>query len=101
MWLSLAAILIAQLNPPPPILQSSKAEHGHEGRAREAQAQAIVGGALPVLLECSLNAMSLPGAMQSVGFFGSLFYRNALNVEFVGLRCVESGYCTGVFQLYG
>jgi hypothetical protein len=61
-WLSLAAILIAQLNPPPLILESKQ---GRTGPTREAQA--IVGSALPVLLECSLNVMGVPGAMPSVG----------------------------------
>jgi len=62
-WLSLAAILIAQLNPPPPILDSRT---DRAGPTREAQA--IVGSALPILLEYSLNVMGVPGAMPSVSF---------------------------------
>lgn len=55
-WLSLAAILIAQLNPP--MLESKQ---DRTGPTREAQR--IVCSALPVLLECSLNAMGVPGGM--------------------------------------
>ena len=65
MCLSLDVILIAQLNPQSPILESSRDRHGHGGRTRGAQAQAIVGAALAVLLECWLNAMGLPGAMHT------------------------------------
>lgn len=34
----------------------------------------IVESALPVLLECSLNVMALPGAMANVGFSGVLVF---------------------------
>ncbi|KAG6853078.1 hypothetical protein C0991_007008 [Blastosporella zonata] len=61
-WLSLAAILIAQLNPPPSLLLSSGAS-AKIGPTPEAVT--IVGTALPMLLEYSLNAMSPPGAMEA------------------------------------
>ncbi|RDB17659.1 Importin-13 [Hypsizygus marmoreus] len=60
-WLSLAAILISQLNPPPPISISSVSVK--VGPTPEAEA--IVGSALPVLLQCSLNALGVPGAMEN------------------------------------
>ncbi|KAG6908732.1 hypothetical protein DXG01_003577 [Tephrocybe rancida] len=61
-WLSLAAILIAQLNPPPSLLLYNGAAI-RNGPTPEAVT--IVGTALPMLLEYSLNAMSPPGAMEA------------------------------------
>lgn len=63
-WLSLAAILVAQLNPPPPLSASGASVKV----GPSAEAEAIVGSALPILLECSLNAMGVPEAMESVSF---------------------------------
>ncbi|KAF9456910.1 armadillo-type protein [Collybia nuda] len=63
MWLSLAAILIGQLNPPPSILLSSNSATIKSGPT--AEAQAVVGGALPILLECSLGMLGVPGAMEN------------------------------------
>lgn len=63
-WLALAAILIAQLNAPPPIgVSGASVKTGPTP-----EAEAIVGGALPILLECTLGALSAPGAMESVCF---------------------------------
>jgi hypothetical protein len=61
-WLSLATILIAQLNPPPPILMPSLAKAGIP-----AEAEGIVGSALPILLQYSLSLLGQPGAMENVG----------------------------------
>jgi hypothetical protein len=91
-WLSLAAILIAQLNPPPPILESNQHK---TGPSREAHA--IVSSVLPVLLECSLNVMGVPGAMPSVSSFVVCRFM-VLNLDGA---FVESGYRARVFQLYG
>ncbi|KAG6844170.1 hypothetical protein H0H87_009289 [Tephrocybe sp. NHM501043] len=60
-WLSLAAILIAQLNPPPLLLSSGACVK----TGPTPEAVSIVGTALPMLLEYSLNAMSPPGAMEA------------------------------------
>ncbi|KAF8637543.1 hypothetical protein AX17_002750 [Amanita inopinata Kibby_2008] len=55
-WLSLAAILISQLNPPPMAIRATRNEPSPE-------AHAVVAAALPVLLQCALNRLSQPGAM--------------------------------------
>ncbi|KNZ71941.1 Importin-13 [Termitomyces sp. J132] len=62
-WLSLSVSLISQLNPPPPLVLVDEALNVKTGPAPEAVA--LVGVALPMLLECSLNAMSPPGAMEA------------------------------------
>ncbi|KAG5635745.1 hypothetical protein H0H81_010228 [Sphagnurus paluster] len=59
-WLSLAAILIAQLNPPPPILLNGSASK----TGPTPEAVALVASALPILLECALGMMSVPRAME-------------------------------------
>ncbi|KAF5376630.1 hypothetical protein D9615_007856 [Tricholomella constricta] len=59
-WLSLAAILIAQLNPPPPVLLSGP----HVKTGPTPEAEAIVASALPILLECALGTMAITGAME-------------------------------------
>ncbi|KAF8064415.1 armadillo-type protein [Lyophyllum atratum] len=59
-WLSLAAILIAQLNPPPPVLLSGP----NIKLGPTPEAESLVSSALPILLECSLNMMAAPGAME-------------------------------------
>lgn len=62
-WLSLSVSLISQLNPPPSLVlgEGLKVKTGPTP-----EAVVIVGAALPILLECSLNAMSPPGAMEAV-----------------------------------
>ncbi|KAM6493497.1 Armadillo-type fold [Amanita muscaria] len=55
-WLSLATILISQLNPPPVFSSTPKISPPPE-------AHAVVVAALPILLECSLNFLSQPRAM--------------------------------------
>ncbi|TFK19652.1 ARM repeat-containing protein [Coprinopsis marcescibilis] len=56
-WLSLAAILIAQLNPPSQSLLTKSVP------AKEAQV--IVANVLPVLVQCGLTILAPPGAMES------------------------------------
>jgi hypothetical protein len=60
-WLSLAAILFAQLNPPVFCL-NTKSEPTQE-------AQMYVDRLLPVLLQCGLGSLSMDGAMDAVGLF--------------------------------
>ncbi|KAG6828197.1 hypothetical protein H0H92_008816 [Tricholoma furcatifolium] len=60
-WLSLCVTLIAQLNPPPSLISGEIPLK----TGPTPEAVAIVGTALPILLECSLNAMSPPGAMEA------------------------------------
>ncbi|KAK2462484.1 hypothetical protein APHAL10511_005454 [Amanita phalloides] len=55
-WLSLATILISQLNPPPMVMSAPKSQPPPE-------VHAIVSAALPVLLQCSLGHLSQPGGM--------------------------------------
>ncbi|KAF5337781.1 hypothetical protein D9611_015001 [Ephemerocybe angulata] len=56
-WLSLAAILIAQLNPPSySLVVKSAPVRG---------AEAILSHVLPVLLQCGLTALAVPGAMEA------------------------------------
>ncbi|KAF8632069.1 hypothetical protein AX15_002067 [Amanita polypyramis BW_CC] len=55
-WLSLATILISQLNPPPLVVSAPKAMPPPE-------VHAVVTAALPVLLQCSLSHLGQPGAM--------------------------------------
>ncbi|EIN05146.1 ARM repeat-containing protein [Punctularia strigosozonata HHB-11173 SS5] len=56
-WLSLASMLMIQLNPPP-LLSTFKP-------APNPEAQAIVGSLLPVLLQTSLNFLGQAGAMEA------------------------------------
>ncbi|KAG6814952.1 hypothetical protein H0H93_011532, partial [Arthromyces matolae] len=62
-WLSLAGTLIGQLNPPPSVVLNETVLNVKSGPTPEAVG--IVAAALPMLLECSLNAMSPPGAMEA------------------------------------
>jgi hypothetical protein len=57
-WLSLAAILIAQLNPP---VFSLNMKSGPTP-----EAEAVVRTVLPVLIQCGLGMLSLEGAMEGV-----------------------------------
>lgn len=57
-WLTLASILIAQLNPPS-FLSTIKS-------GPTAEAQAIVSNTLPILLQTSLRSLAQPGAMEAV-----------------------------------
>ncbi|KAF8694667.1 hypothetical protein AX14_001961 [Amanita brunnescens Koide BX004] len=54
-WLSLATILISQLNPPSMVTSTP--------RGVPPEVHAVVTAALPVLLQCSLGHLSQPGAM--------------------------------------
>ena len=63
-WLSLAAILVAQLNPP--VFSLTKSEPTRE-------AQMYVERLLPVLLQCGLGSLSMDGAMDEVGNFFIFF----------------------------
>jgi len=56
-WLTLASILIAQLNPPS-FLSTIKS-------GPTAEAQAIVSNTLPILLQTSLRSLAQPGAMEA------------------------------------
>jgi hypothetical protein len=58
-WLSLATILISQLNPPSMVTNAPKS-------APPPEVHAVVTAALPVLLQCSLGHLSQPGAMIAV-----------------------------------
>ena len=58
-WLSLAAMLVIQLNPPSLVPKTFKSEPSPE-------ASAIALNVLQVLLQTSLNAFSQPGVMVSV-----------------------------------
>lgn len=63
-WLSLAAILIAQLNPPSySLLTKAKPMSG---------AKMVVANVLPVFLQCGLAALAVPGAMEAVR--GPIFF---------------------------
>ena len=64
-WLSLAAILFAQLNPPVFSLNAKS------GPTREAQI--YVERLLPVLLQCGLGSLSMDGAMDAVWVFLNFF----------------------------
>ncbi|PFH48182.1 hypothetical protein AMATHDRAFT_66058 [Amanita thiersii Skay4041] len=55
-WLTLAAILISQLNPPSLLLNVPR-------RRPSPEAHGVVMAALPVLLQCSLNKLAQPGEM--------------------------------------
>ena len=57
-WLSLASILIAQLNPPSPLTLRG---------APSPEAEMGVRQVLPVLLQCSLAFLTIDDAMESVG----------------------------------
>lgn len=57
-WLSLAHILIAQLNPPPLTLDAKSGP--------PPEAELIVRNLLPVLMECGLTTLSVAGSMESV-----------------------------------
>jgi hypothetical protein len=59
-WLSLASMLIIQLDPPSILSSTLKA-------GPSTQAEAIVSNVLPVLLQASLTFLSQPGSMESVG----------------------------------
>jgi hypothetical protein len=65
-WLSLAAILFAQLNPPVFSLNAKS------GPTREAQI--YVERLLPVLLQCGLGSLSMDGAMDAVWVFLNFFF---------------------------
>jgi hypothetical protein len=60
-WLSLAAILFGQLNPPVFSLSAKS--------ARTREAQMYVERLLPVVLQCGLGTLSMDGAMDAVGVF--------------------------------
>lgn len=60
-WLSLAAILFGQLNPP---VFSLNAKSGPTQ-----EAQMYVERLLPVILQCGLGTLSMDGAMDAVGVF--------------------------------
>jgi hypothetical protein len=58
-WLSLASMLIVQLDPPSILPSGLKA-------GPPAESEAIVTNALPILLQTSLACLSQPGSMESV-----------------------------------
>jgi hypothetical protein len=61
-WLSLASMLIIQLNPPSPFPSTLNSGPNPE-------AQTIFSQVFPILLETSLSSLSQPGAMAEVRFF--------------------------------
>lgn len=65
-WLSLARMLIVQLDPPSPLILSSLKS------VPNAEAESIVGSAFPMLLQTSLGFLGQPGAMSEVSFAFSL-----------------------------
>ena len=87
-WLSLAAILFAQLNPPVFSL-ITKSEPTQE-------AQMYVERLLPVLLQCGLGSLSMDGAMDAVG----LFFIVSSQLMFISFG-IESRYCTRIFLVHG
>ncbi|TFK73053.1 ARM repeat-containing protein [Pluteus cervinus] len=58
-WLSLFAILTAQLNPPPAFINLSIK------LGPSPEAEAIMRSALPLVLQCALGVLAQPGAMES------------------------------------
>ena len=60
-WLSLAAILVAQLNPPVFALNL------RSGPVPEAEA--VVNTVLPLLMQCGLQTLGVNGAMEAVGAY--------------------------------
>jgi hypothetical protein len=58
-WLSLANMLIIQLDPPSPLLLTLKTEP-------DSEAHGIISRVFPVLLETSLSSLGQPGAMEAV-----------------------------------
>ena len=87
-WLSLAAILFAQLNPPVFSLITKS------GPTQEAQM--YVERLLPVLLQCGLGSLSMDGAMDAVG----LFFIVSFQLMFISFG-IESRYCTRIFLVHG
>lgn len=87
-WLSLAAILFAQLNPPVFSLNTKS------GPTREAQM--YVERLLPVLLQCGLGSLSMDGAMDEVG----LFFIVSFKLMFISFG-IEPRYCTRIFLVHG
>ncbi len=65
-WISLATILIAQLNPP---VFSLSFKHGPKP-----EAEAVAREALPVLLSAGLGMMGMVGAMESVSTSSGSFH---------------------------
>ena len=86
-WLSLAAILFAQLNPPVFSLNA------RSGPTQEALM--YVERLLPVLLQCGLGTLSIDGAMDGVGVFF-----NPLRLIFMS-SAIESRHCTRIFLMRG
>jgi hypothetical protein len=80
-WISLATILIAQLNPPHALVLSTL-KTGLGGP--EPEAEVVVREALPVLLSAGLSVMSVVGVMESVSvvlvFVGDFRCRRVLNI---------------------
>jgi hypothetical protein len=89
-WLALAAILIAQLNPPPPILSSLKTGPSEE-------AEACVRQAVGALVTAALGVLGAPGGMVEVCLIPVFRWR------FVDLTkmATEPGYCAGVLRVHG
>ena len=86
-WLSLAAILIAQLNPPSySVLVKAQPNKDSE---------ILVANVLPILLQCGLTALSVPGAMEAVSSLSS--FLPALS----HVLYVESRHRAGVLWLHG
>ena len=71
-WLSLSAILIAQLNPPSYSL--------YMRTTPLKDAELVVANVLPVLLQCGLNALAVPGAMEAVSSSSSVQPKQGLIV---------------------
>lgn len=83
-WLSLAAILIAQLNPPPPLLMSGGGSGvGTRSGTATGEAETIVMGALPMLLNCSLGVLGVPGVMENVSVGLCICCARVLRLELV------------------
>lgn len=95
MWLSLATILIGQLNPPPSIfLPTNNSSVKGEPTV---EAQTIVGSALPVLMECSLGMLGAPGAMENVFDFPLSLITSLAQRPII----IEPGCGTGILRMHG
>lgn len=91
-WLSLASILIAQLNPP---VFSLNMKSGPTPEAFQ-----VVQRLLPVLMQCGLSALSVEGYMEAVSLLFNLTAVSRIGF-FLSFWRVESGYCTRVLLVYG
>jgi hypothetical protein len=86
-WLSLASILIRQLDPPTMVVKALKPDPKPE-------AHAVIAEVFPVLLQTCLEFFSLPGAVDAVSAL-------VLEKPSTLTKSTESGRCTIFFRMHG